>query len=165
MNESTDLAFIPSPTPSHRLEESCPSSLATLVGSYHCAPTAPLQAVVMLTHGPAGDRELLQGRAWSHHPWVPGALRGPPRSVELCRADSCAREAAAGTLPGIRLPSPATAQPDRGKVGQFSLPAQAALGPTGPAPEGARRRHRRPGSPRAAAVTTSPWCSSATEAG
>lgn len=163
MNESTDLAFIPSPTPSHRLEESCPSSLATLVGSYHCAPPAPLQAVVMLTHGPAGDRELLQGRAWSHHPWVPGAPRGPPRSVELCRADSCAREAAARTLPGIRLPSPATAQPD----GQ-GRPILAA-GPGGPWTHrpGPRRSEEtaQAGSPRAAAVTTSPWCSSATEAG
>lgn len=67
---------------------------------------------------PAGDRELLQDRAGSHRPWVPGGPRRPPSSVELCRKDSCAEGTAAGTLPGIRLPSPATARPDRGKVGQ-----------------------------------------------
>lgn len=128
---------MPSPTPSqcHWLEESRPSSLATLPGSQHlCAPTAPLEAAVMLTtHGPAGDR-------------APPARAGPVLINRGSRAPHGGRhaqwnfaqrtaapgEATVGTLPGTRLPSPATARPDRGKVGQFSLPAQAALRPTGP---------------------------------
>lgn len=62
---------------------------------FHCAPTAPLQAVVMLTHGPAGDRELLRGRAWAHHPWVPGrptgtaALSGTLPSGQLRQGSRC----------------------------------------------------------------------------
>lgn len=93
----------------------------TRVPIHLCAPTAPVEAVVMLTHGPAGDSSSRAGPGLIN----PGSRAphwGPPRSAELCPADSCARGAATGTLPGIRLPSPATARPDGGKVGQFSLP-------------------------------------------
>lgn len=47
--------------------------------------------------------------------------------MELCRTDSCAEGTAAGTLPGMRRPSPATARPGRAKVGQVL-----AAGPGGP---------------------------------
>lgn len=59
-------------------------------------------------------------------------------------------------MPGTRLPSPATARPDRAKVGQVFAAARAALGPTGPGPG--------PGRSKEAAETRSLWCSWVTRA-
>lgn len=157
MNESTDLACTPAPTVTGSPATGILPPSTGKAGWFlpPLRPAAPLEAGVVSTHGLPGAGP---DRARSHHSWVPGAPRGPPRSAELCWADSGAG-GRRGTLPGH-------ASPTRQGQGRPSSRGP----PGGPGPTGRARPRRSEGAAaarpaRTAVEVRSLRGSSATEAG